>query len=186
MQYTVHSGLLLRFSNTPPQAQLGVTHIVVSFILNSSYFEGGRASVMMSTHCDEPGINSTWSCLFRTFSRRKKRSNSTSLVRACKTGLWARAIVFMLSQYTMEVEKETPSLLRRDWSHSSFVVVSARDLYSASVVERDTTSCFFAHQETKLAPKKTQAPDVEPQLASPNTRGTLEKWKSVSDGCPRR
>ena len=35
------------------------------------------------------------------------------------------------------------------------------DQSKASSLEQATTVCFFGHQETRLGPKNTQAPDVD-------------------------
>ncbi|XBI78592.1 hypothetical protein VPH35_088252 [Triticum aestivum] len=41
------------------------------------------------------------------------------------------------------------------------VVALASALYSASVLDRDTVACFFAHQDIKFGPKNTAKPPVE-------------------------
>lgn len=46
-------------------------------------------------------------------------------------------------------------------THITSAVALANDLYSASVLERDTVACFLAHQEIKLPPRNTANPPVD-------------------------
>ena len=65
-------------------------------------------------------------------------------------------------------------------------VAFAKDLYSASVLDRDTVACFLALQEIRLDPKNTAKPPLDllsslhhAQLASGNalTREELDRLK---------
>jgi hypothetical protein len=50
---------------------------------------------------------------------------------------------------------------KMDCIHINSAVASAMALYFASVLDRDTVFCFFAHQDIKLGPKKTTKPPVD-------------------------
>lgn len=62
---------------------------------------------------------------------------------------------------TLGIENGTPNLVRRGCSHRSSKVASAKDMYSASILDLETANCFLAHQDTKLLPRNTHAPDVD-------------------------
>jgi hypothetical protein len=51
--------------------------------------------------------------------------------------------------------------LKNICSQNNSIVLRAMDLYSASVLDRDTTACFLAFQETKQLPGHTPKSDVE-------------------------
>ena len=40
-------------------------------------------------------------------------------------------------------------------------MVMAKEQYSASVLDRETTACFLALQEIRQSPRKTENPEVE-------------------------
>ena len=54
-----------------------------------------------------------------------------------------------------------PNSLRSDSTQMISAVAFAKDLYSASVLDRDTVACFLALQETRLDPKNTAKPPVD-------------------------
>ena len=63
----------------------------------------------------------------------------------------------MLShQRTCGDAHDCPSSCRRDWSHFTSAAAFARALYSASVLERATVTCFLQLQEMRFVPKKIQ------------------------------
>jgi hypothetical protein len=69
----------------------------------------------------------------------------------------------------------TRSSFSRDWIHISSTVALAMDLYSASVLERDTVGYFLAHQEIKLDPKKTAKPPVDLRSSEQPAQSASEK-----------
>lgn len=74
--------------------------------------------------------------------------------------------------------KHIPSSLSIDLTHIISAVALAKALYSASVLDRDTVACFFAHQEIKFGPKKTAKPPVD--LLSSKQPAQSESEKAVT------
>lgn len=65
-------------------------------------------------------------------------------------------MVLMLLQRTVGEEYGTTNSVRMDYIHRSSAITSATLLYSASVLDLKMICCFFAHQDIKLSPIKTQ------------------------------
>jgi len=168
----------------PPQTQGGwlaqLTTLSLSRKLRNLLVEWGL--VMISAACSWEGIWETTRSLLRNFSLTKKMSSSMCLVRAWRSRLWAKATELWLSQKIREVSKVMWSSLRRDSSQRISEVTWARLRYSSSVVDLATKSCFLAHHETKLGPRKMQAPEVDlrsswsaAQSASQNPKILIEE-----------
>ena len=81
-------------------------------------------------------------------------------VLACRTGLCANWTALELSQSTSGVIWGTASSWRV-WIHRISAVTAAKLLYSASVLDRETTFSFLDHQDTKFGPTYSAAPEVE-------------------------
>jgi hypothetical protein len=54
-----------------------------------------------------------------------------------------------------------PCSLRRVSTNFTLVAVLAKDLYSASMLDLDTVSCFRALHDIRLGPKNMKNPPVE-------------------------
>lgn len=92
-----------------------------------------------------------------------------------RTGLWARETALRLSQNIWGTLLFTCSFWSKDCIQMISAEACARLLYSASALDRATSVCFLAHQDTKLWPKNMHAPDAlllssgaEAQSASQN------------------
>jgi hypothetical protein len=72
--------------------------------------------------------------------------------------------------------------LRRDWSHITSATALAIDLYSASVLERDTVGCFLALQEIGLDPKNMACPPIDLQSSEHPTQSASEKALTTDEG----
>lgn len=151
--------------NTPPQAQEwwseGWALTILSLERRTQNWEGERALVRISAYWSIAGTWTTLRSLLSTLSRTKNRSNSMCLVRVWRTGLWERATVLRLSQKIVGVEWVMWSSNNKVWIQTTSTVTWARLRYSASVLDRATTVCFLAHQETRLGPRNTAAPEVD-------------------------
>ena len=83
-------------------------------------------------------------------------------MRPWNTGLDAKYFAPILSHHNLALHGQgMRSSCRTDCIHISSAVASAIALYSASVLDRDTVFCFFAHQDIKLEPKKIANPLVD-------------------------
>lgn len=82
-------------------------------------------------------------------------------VLACRTGLCVNWTTLELSQSTRGVIWGTASSLRIVWIHRISAVTADKLLYCASVLDLETTFCFLDHQDIKLEPPYTAAPDLE-------------------------
>lgn len=101
------------------------------------------------------------------------------LVCAWNTGLEAKARAEILShQITGHVGRKTQRSRRSAQIQESSAAEWTRDLYSASVDERATICCFFAHQETGLEPKNTQYPVIERRSMGSPAQSAFEKTMS--------
>ena len=76
--------------------------------------------------------------------------------RAWEIGLEARAKALILSHHTTGAEaRETCNSRNNILSQYTLAVTRAKHLYSASVLDFDTTGCFLADQDMRLDPTKT-------------------------------
>ena len=50
-------------------------------------------------------------------------------------------------------EREIPSSISKDLIHRTSEATDANALYYDSVLDLETTACFFEHQETQFGPK---------------------------------
>ena len=116
----------------------------------------------MSATCAFEGTNVGRMSPALTLSLTKWQSISMCLVLACWTGLEAKDIEEALShRILIGVETGTSKSLSRHLIQETSHVVSARDLYSASVEDLETTFCFLDCHEMRLLPRKTQLPDTD-------------------------
>src|SRR4051812_46532165 len=103
------------------------------------------------------------------------QSTSMCLVRLRKTGLDAMAMALLLSQCIgIGVLMEIPISERK--SHNQWIskVVSAIARYSASVLDRETTSCLLLRQNIRQVPKKMQYPMVERRVSGSSAQPASE------------
>src|SRR3954465_2070927 len=66
--------------------------------------------------------------------------------------------------------------------HSQYIsrVVSAIARYSASVLDRETTSCLLLHQEMREVPKKIQYPAIDRRVSGLSAHPASEYARRVS------
>ena len=116
----------------------------------------------------EVEINLSKISLRTTFSLVKWLSTSTCLVRAWNTGLVARDNAPRLLHRSIGGQgrgiRRSLSSIRSQYNSA---VTIAMDQYSDSILDWDTTSCFFALQEIKQGPRKTAKPVVDLSSTSP-------------------
>jgi hypothetical protein len=78
------------------------------------------------------------------------------------TGLEARAKAFMLSHHNIGADmRGMQSSLKSICSQNNSVVASTIEWYVASIIDRETTACFLALQETKQLLRYTPNLEVE-------------------------
>lgn len=95
-------------------------------------------------------------------SRTKYKSISMCFVRECWIGLADSEIVIILShQIVGFLGLSIWSSRSSDWIHKSSVAVLATDLYSTSILERETVGCFLEHHDTGFGPIKMQQSVVD-------------------------
>jgi hypothetical protein len=77
-------------------------------------------------------------------------------------GLDVKYVASILSQYSVGSDfRNTPSSFSKDWIHINSALAFAKALYSDSVLDLETISCFLDAHDNILQPRKVQYLDVD-------------------------
>jgi hypothetical protein len=165
------------YSNNPPQPGQGTMCRLSQKSLNRLE---GRPFVKTSANCSADGTYRTLISPRKTFSLTKWRSISMCLVLWWCTGLLDRYWALTLSQNTMVDRCGTRWSSLSNWrsqTHSATAFATPR--YSASALDLEIVACHLDDHDIKLAPKKTQYPEVD-RLVSGHPAQSASEYATIS------
>jgi hypothetical protein len=97
-------------------------------------------------------------------------------MRPWNIGFEDRYLAPMLSHHRRATNGHgTLSSFKNVWSHIISAVALTIDLYSASVLDLETGSCFLAHHEIRLEPRNTTYPPIDLRSSGQSAHSTSEK-----------
>ena len=141
--------------NTPPQAQLAVTHNKLDLSISNQVCEIGFISTLAIWSTVD--INLTSSSLWATFSYMKCTSISICFIRQWYIRFLARANTSRLSHQTTTLcGSDMPNSCNRYCNQVTSASTWAKALYLNLVLEWARILCFLEAHEIKFALKKMQ------------------------------